>query len=132
LFAERRRRRAARGFSLIEIAAVMGILVMLATLAYNEFYASVMRARRVEAVQGLEAINTLQQEYFLRTGEFAGTFGDLGFAVEGGEPVGPTTYKGNRYTYELSQPYGPDTYYCVATAALDADPWPDVVEIWDM
>jgi prepilin-type N-terminal cleavage/methylation domain-containing protein len=124
--------RTRRGFSLVEMASVVAIIALLAAIAVNEFYAAVMRAKRVEAWEGLTALDAAQQYFYMQHGIFADTFDKLDFKVEGGTQLSGTTYQGDRYVYELSQPYGSDTYYATATAALDSDPWPDVLEIYDM
>ena len=117
---------------MVEILSVVAIVGMLAALAVNEFSGAVMRAKRTEALEGLSALNTAEQVYYMRNGIFADSFDKLDFALEGGVQLSPTTYKGSRYVYELSQPYGLETYYCVATASLDSDPWPDVLEVYDL
>lgn len=111
---------------------VVSIIGILATIALNEFDAQVMLAKRTEAVAGLSTLWTAEQVYYAEDGTYASTFPQLGtFDVPGGELLSPTSYKGGRYTYQLSQPWGSTSYYCIATANLDADPWPDILEVYE-
>src|SRR4051794_35933977 len=110
---------------------VVAIIGLLATLSVNEFGAQIMLAKRTEAVTGLSALWTAQQAHYVEHGEYASTFRDLAFEINGGTLLSPTSYKGNRYTYQLSQPWGSTSYYCIATAQLDADPWPDILEVYE-
>ena len=110
----------------------IAIAAILATISVNEFTAQVMLARRTEAIIGLGTLWTAQQEYYLSTGQYAATFQQLAtFEVSGGEQLSSTSYRGGRYTYQLSQPWGSTSYYCIATAQLDADPWPDILEVYE-
>lgn len=126
-----RSRASRRGFTVIELILVIAILSILATISVNEFSGQVMLAKRTEAVVGLGALWTAQQAHFLQHGTYAATFGQLIEFDLGGEPLSPTSYKGNRYTYQLSQPWGPGSFYCIATAQLDSDPWPDILDIYE-
>ena len=61
---------------------------------------------------------------------FASSFADLPtFQVQGGRLVSATEYQGPRYSYQLSQPWGDTSFYAVASAQLDTDPWPDILEV---
>jgi prepilin-type N-terminal cleavage/methylation domain-containing protein len=123
--------RRSRGFTILELMLVLAIVSVLAQIAVNEFKAQIMFAKRTEAVIGLNALWKAQKEHLGRTGRYAGTFDELNFGVIGGKQLGPSVYKGNRYTYQLSQPWGKDSFYCIATAQLDADSWPDILEIFE-
>lgn len=126
-----RRARGPRGFTLIELLLVIAIIGMLATISVNEFSASIMRAKRTEAVVGLGALWTAQQDYYAEHGVYAGNFVVLRTFDLGGQRLSATSYKGNRYTYQISQPWGAASFYCIATAQLDNDPWPDILEIYE-
>ena len=120
-----------RGFTLIELMLVVAIIGLLATISINEFSAQLMFAKRTEAVTGLSALWAAQQIYYLEHGVYADNFRSLGFEINGGTRLSQTSYKGGRYTYQLSQPWGATSYYCIATAQLDADPWPDILEVYE-
>lgn len=125
------RRGSRRGFTLIELMFVVAIIGMLATMSVNEYNTAVMFAKRTEAIAGLSALWTAQQTFYAETGAYASSFQQLEFEVAGGKVLSPTSYKGGRYTYQLSQPWGATSYYCIATAQLDADPYPDILEIYE-
>jgi prepilin-type N-terminal cleavage/methylation domain-containing protein len=124
-------RRHPRGFSLTEMMLVVSIIGILVQIVLNEFKSQIMYAKRTEAIVGLNAMWKAQKEHLARTGHYTGTFDDLDFGITGGKQLAPGVYKGSRYTYQLSQPWGEDSFYCIATAQLDADPWPDIIEIFE-
>ena len=125
------RRTSPKGFTLIELMLVVAIIGILATIVTNEFSGQISLAKRTEAVAGLSALWTAQQSFYAENGVYASNFAQLPFAIEGGSRLSATSYKGARYTYQLSQPWGSTSYYCIATAQLDADPWPDILEIYE-
>ena len=120
------------GFTLIELMLVVAIIGLLAALAVPEFDAYVMRAKRTEAIAGLEALWTAQRDYYSEHGVYSASFKSLAFEINGGKLQSPTQYTGGRYTYQLSQSWGDTSFYCIATAQLDADPWPDILEIYEV
>lgn len=123
-------RRTNSGFTVLDLMIVMAILGLLATVALDEFQHSLSRAKRTEAVVGLDALWIAEKEYYNSHDEhYAGSFADLGFQVEGGVRLSTTKMKGHRYTYYLSQPWGPTSFYCAAVGQIDQDPYPDVVTI---
>ena len=107
----------------------LGLLGLLAAISLNSYSGQIIFAKRVEAVLGLSQLWKAQLTYYANNGKYAATFQDLDFDVIGGRLVNPTTYKGNRYTYQLSQPWGLDSFYAMAFANLDGDPWPDILEL---
>jgi prepilin-type N-terminal cleavage/methylation domain-containing protein len=121
-----------RGFTLVELMLGVTIVGLLAALASTELQAFVMRAKRTEAIIALENLWTAQRAFYGDKGVYASSFAQLDFEVSGGEHLSPTEYRGQRYTYQLSQPWGPTSFYCLATAQLDNDPWPDIVEIYEV
>jgi prepilin-type N-terminal cleavage/methylation domain-containing protein len=118
-----------RGFTLLELMMVVAIIGIIGTMFFNEFSAQVMSAKRTEAIVGLTHLWKAEKAYQARMGAYSGTFDGLDFVINGGRQLSATTYRGSRYTYQLSQPNGPGSFYCIATANLDSDPWPDIVEI---
>jgi prepilin-type N-terminal cleavage/methylation domain-containing protein len=125
------RRTSRRGFTLIELMLVVAIIGILAAISVNEFTGQISLAKRTEAITGLGALWTAQQLYYAEHGVYAASFTNLDFEINGGARISPTSYKGVRYTYQLSQPWGSTSFYCIATAQLDADPWPDVLEVYE-
>ncbi len=120
-----------RGFSLIEVMLAVAIVGVLASIALSEFTTFTMLARRTNAITGLRQLWSVQRAYSTEKGTFAPTFIDLGFKLEGGELIDETTYKSGPYTYQLSQPWGQASFYCIATAQLDSDAYRDVLEIYE-
>lgn len=116
---------------MIELLVVVAILGVLASIAIQRFDRMTVKAKRTEAMYGLGALWTAEKTYYNDHGSYAGTFDVLSLAIEGGRVLGPTMLKGHRYTYVLSQPKGPGSWYCVASGNLDSDPWPDVVIMHD-
>jgi prepilin-type N-terminal cleavage/methylation domain-containing protein len=126
-----KRNRQPRGMTMIELVIVLGIAGVLAQIAVNELRVYLMRAKRTEAVMGLNALWKAQKAYLARHNRYAGSFDQLDFSIVGGKQIAPDVYQGGRYTYQLSQPWGPGSFYCIATAQLDGDPWPDVLEMFE-
>jgi prepilin-type N-terminal cleavage/methylation domain-containing protein len=118
------------GFTLIDVMIVLAVIAILAGLASQEFDRMLNRTRRTEAVVGLHAVWTAQTAYRVNEGHYAKTFDDLGgMPLQGILRVSPATAKSSRYTFHLSQPWGPQSFYCVAAGQLDPDPWPDILTI---
>ena len=130
-YATQVRRTSRRGFTLVESFLVIGILGILAAIALNEFKTQVMMAKRTEATAGLSTLWAAQQIHYSETGIYAAAFSSLAWEIPGGARLSPTSYKGGRYTYQLSQPWGSTSYYCIATGQLDGDVWPDILEVFE-
>jgi len=111
---------------------VLALIGLLAAIAVNTFVGQLVLAKRVEGVVGLEMLWKAQLSYYGQNSRYAASFQDLEFEITGGRMIDATTYKGNRYTYQLSQPWGATSFYAMATAQLDADPWPDILELYDL
>ncbi len=105
------------------VVLIVGLLASVAMPSYSMY---MLKARRTEAVVGLHRIWDMQQAYYYNHDEtYAGDFDSLGFY--GYERIDAHTVFGQRYTYRISQPWGEDSWYCSATANVDADDWPDVL-----
>lgn len=121
----------ARGFTLIEVMLTVAIVGILASMAQSYFQTQIMLTKRTEAFIGLSTIWKAQRAFAGTSGRYAGTFDELGFDLEGGTRVSEVMYAGKRYTYQLSQPWGSTSFYCIATAQLDNDDWPDILETYE-
>lgn len=64
------RRHRRHGFSILELVIVMAVMGLLASLAIPNLNASLKRARSVEALQTLGAIQRSMVEYYNRNGEY--------------------------------------------------------------
>lgn len=105
---------------------VVGVIGLLASIATPMLLSSQIRARRVESVVNLEALEIAQFGYYATHDQFSPTFDDLDFRVNGARATG-TVFYGKRYTMTLSRPWGQRSWYCSAAAELDGDPWPDMM-----
>jgi prepilin-type N-terminal cleavage/methylation domain-containing protein len=122
----RNRRERQDGFTLIEAMTVVLIVGLLASVAMPSYSRYLVKARRTEAVIGLHRIWDMQQAYYHNHDEtYADDFDSLGFY--GFERIDEHTVKGPRYTFRISQPWGPESWYVSATANVDGDDWPDVL-----
>jgi prepilin-type N-terminal cleavage/methylation domain-containing protein len=125
------KRRSQSGFTLIEAMVVLGIVGVLAALAVQQTTHYVSRSKRVEAYVVLSAVFDAQKAYFAEKEEYAGTFHQLGLSLDGGKVLSPTEITGSTYTFTLSQPWGATSFYCMASANIDADAWLDVLVVMD-
>ncbi len=123
--------RSRRGYTLIELMTAIAIIGILAGISLNTYSAQTMRSRRTEAMSALEVVFEAEIAYFAQNNSYAGTFDLLDFQLEGGKRLSATSYQGGRYVYQISQPWGVGSFYCIATANLDADDWPDILETYD-
>lgn len=64
-------RRAARGFTLVEITVVLALAALLATLAWPTLREPLLRARRADAVAALTRIQLAQESYRAQHGLYA-------------------------------------------------------------
>ena len=123
--------RSRRGYTVLELLTVVAITGVLAATALNNYKAQAMRAKRVEAVMGLSTVWKAEMSYFAEHSKFAPTLDQIDFQLEGGKRLSATSYQGARYVFQISQPWGTGSFYCIATANLDDDAWPDVLEIYN-
>lgn len=126
-----RARMGERAFTLIELMMVIAVLGVLSTMALQQYELMVAKSKRVEAFAGLSGLWTAERSYFSSNNRYSGSFDELAFTMEGGTRLSASQIKGNRYTFSLSQPWGPSSWYCIANGQIDGDPWVDGVEIFD-
>lgn len=79
-----------KGWSLIELVIILGIIGVLATIAIPSFLRFQARSKQSEAKANLAGIFKTQKAYFGEHDTY-GSFDQIGFKVEGG----------NRYTYSV-------------------------------
>ncbi len=104
--------------------SIVGVLAAVGIQQYGMYTSA---ARRPEAQVTLSDIWDAQKHYYEDHGEYAGSFAQLNFTLAGGVMRAPNEYAGGRYVYQLSQPNGPQSWYCAASGNIDGDPWLDVL-----
>jgi len=115
------------GYTLVDMMIVVLIMSVLGSLGLNQYNKYIARARRPETVMAFRSIASLQREYLLTHGKYAGTFAELGFNMERGAKISPTEIQGFTYNYRILQDDGPRSWYVVATGNIDGDPFPDII-----
>lgn len=98
----------ARGFTLVELAAVAAIIAALATFAVAAYDDHVRRARRTDALIALTRIAALQERHHREHLTYAATLTALGAAAQ--SPAG-------HYTLSIAPGANAATFQAVATAA---------------
>jgi prepilin-type N-terminal cleavage/methylation domain-containing protein len=123
-------KRAKRGFTLIEILMGVAVIGILAAIAVPNHYNDLYRAQRVEAIEQLNTLAIAQKVYFSQHDVYASDFDQIELHTSLTK-IGPGVYRGRRYTFTMSQPWGSDSWFCAATADLDGDPFPDVLVAYE-
>jgi type IV pilus assembly protein PilE len=101
-----------RGFTLIELMVVVGIIGILAAIAYPSYNDSILKGRRAEGRTAVLDLMTQQEKFLTQTGSYGGIAGtaNSGAALK--------TYSGDRGAA--------DAYYALVSslcpAALSQDP----------
>lgn len=88
---EKRRNREA-GFTMMELAAVLGIIAVLATLSVPTYNSLRRRAYEAEARSFIQEIRIVAWEFRLETGRWPASLGELGYT----EP-----YQSKYFTYRV-------------------------------
>lgn len=83
-----------QGFSLIEVMITVGVVALLATLAYPAYQDQIMKARRSTAKAALEDARSRQEQYFLNNKTYTETVGAGGLSLS-------TTTDGGFYTISV-------------------------------
>ena len=122
-----RKLRRRRGFSAVDLMIVVLIMGVLTGIGINQYTLYVARSKRPEAVLTFQALAKAQRSYKLTWGKYSGTFDALGFSVGGAQRISPTEIKAKYYTYRLTQPDGPNSWYCLASGNIDGDPFNDIL-----
>ncbi|MFK7886838.1 MAG: type IV pilin protein [Gammaproteobacteria bacterium] len=66
------------GFTLIEMIVVVGIVSILAAIAYPSYQKRAQKAKRTDAKAALINLAAQQERFFLRNNRYASTLADLG------------------------------------------------------
>jgi len=112
----------------MEVMVALAIIGLLSTRAVYTNAVAQKRTKRTEVTMGLDGLERAQRTYFMEYGKFAATFDELGtFQIDGGTRINANTIKAQRYSYVLTQPWGDQSYYCLATGQIDNDGFPDAI-----
>ena len=79
-----RKRRRARGFSLIELLIVIAIILIILAIAVPKLGSARMNANEMAVIRELQTINTMQVQYMSQFQRFATTLAELGPPTSGG------------------------------------------------
>lgn len=132
--AERAENRTLLGFTLVELAVALLIVAILTGVGLSVFRAQILRARRTEAILGLEGIYRAQVAYRASAQSYGDSFDEIGFELDGGKRVDERTIQGSIYTFTVRAiPFDGDprgNFQALATGDLDpSDPILDILMI---
>lgn len=97
---EKRRNREA-GFTIMELAAVLGIIAILATLSVPTYKSFRRKAYEAEARTFIQEIRVAAWEFRLEKGEWPTNFKELGFTESDTE-----MYESKYFTYDIEESSG--------------------------
>ncbi len=116
-----RRRRRARGFSLIELLIVIAIILVIIGIALPRFNVAQMNSRELAVQQEVRTINTAQVQYQSQFGRFATSLTELGPPSSGtpgpaaADLVPASLASGDKDQYNFVMTATPSGYTIVAT-----------------
>lgn len=120
-------RRTERGFSLLELMVVVGIVSVLASVAVPSMIVNANQAKRKEAYLALGTIARMQDAFFQSRGYYASGIVELGFSMDGIKQRGFNSFVGRRYTYAITTFFGGTNYAAVAVGNIDGDSFQDLL-----
>lgn len=110
------RRRSEKGFTLIELATVLGIIVILAAIAYPSYSNMRKKALASEGVNLVQEVRQLAWTYYIENGKFDGyTYSQK---TDGWSISGQATTQNNQPVFEIIAQGIKDTKYDGITVTL--------------
>ena len=109
-----------KGFTLIELAAVLAVLAVLAAMGGSAMAKHVNYSKRTEALVALGTISRMQDAFYQERGRYAATLDDLGFGTD-------AQGQGRRYRFAVTALDGGNAYVTTAIANLDGDAFRDLL-----
>ncbi len=104
-----------KGFTLIELMVVVGIVAILAAVAYPSYQEQIRRGQRTDAQAMLLRLASEQEKFYSANFRYAASFNELG--------VGATVAsEDDHYNAALATAVGGQTYTLTATRAGAPDP----------
>jgi prepilin-type N-terminal cleavage/methylation domain-containing protein len=88
-----------KGFSLVEIVVVIGIMGILSAIIYSSFNASRVKSRDQKRVSDISAIQLSLEQYFQKNGIYPTQLSDLVPTYISALPVSPNANAGEKYYY---------------------------------
>lgn|GEM_PF-3398505 len=114
------------GVSLVELVTALGIMALVASVAFPQYNKFKARARMSEAKANLKGIHTMQLDFFGDHSRY-GSFPAMGKMADGsrdctsneiGFEIPDCAAAKIRYRYEVTNPGGPATYRATATGVI--------------
>ena len=87
-----------RGFSLIELMVVIGVVAILSAIALGAYRQYMVRTNRTDGTMVLLKLQAAEEKYFLQNNTYTASLGTDGIAVTGGTGVTSMTTAGGYYT----------------------------------